>query len=345
MARSIATAWHGAYLLDGREVVRELRAPSDPESLADRAARRAMGLATPEEQELLSARGTETWRTRDRRLVGEGIVYDPKAPSAPDRAIAGTVHREALLLRAEAALLDSWDPSIHVEEAVRALRDLDRASNLLGERVASWASRDHPGIEGASAAEAVAAVLDRAAEPAFAPTDPTIVDARAKLARLLRQLAETRQAVDDAVRASVPVRAPNLHRLLGPELAARLVAQAGGLDRLAHLPASTVQVLGAERAFFEHLRGKAPPPRHGLLFLHPAIQTAPRAQRGRLARALAAKAAIAARMDRAGAPVNPALSDAFERRRGAIRAAGPGRRGARKGRGLRPPLDGAASDR
>jgi nucleolar protein 56 len=120
--------------------------------------------------------------------------------------------------------------------------------------------------------------------------------------------------MESALTEAMPERAPNLTALLGPLLAARLISQAGSLQRLSELPASTIQVLGAERAFFEHLRGRAPPPRHGLLFLHPKLHSAPRLERGRLARALAGKVAIAARLDRAGRPLDPRLLAAFEGR-------------------------------
>jgi len=346
VTKTIVSTWHGTYLVEGDAVLHAAPAPEDPGALADRARRRQEGSTTPEDEQVLALRGPETWTTSDRRLVGSGILYDPSAPQGPRRAVDPGLHRAALLRRAEMALEAAWDPSVHVEEAVRALRDIDRAANLLGERITSWASRDAPELEGLDHLNAARTLLQRGdPSTSFAPGDPSVAAARRRLAELVVALAEARSTVEAALRATVPGRAPNLNRLLGPELAARLVAQAGGLDRLAHLPASTVQVLGAERAFFEHLRGRAPPPRHGLLFLHPAIQSAPRAQRGKLARALAAKAAIAARLDRAGGEVNPTLAEAFERRREAIRSSGPGKRSRAGRRGLRPPLDRAARDR
>jgi nucleolar protein 56 len=66
---------------------------------------------------------------------------------------------------------------------------------------------------------------------------------------------------------------------------------------LARLPASTIQVLGAEKALFRALRTGARPPKHGILFQHDAVHTAPKWQRGKIARALANKIAIAARID------------------------------------------------
>lgn len=91
--------------------------------------------------------------------------------------------------------------------------------------------------------------------------------------------------------------APNLAGLAGPTLGARLIALAGDLERLAKFPSSTVQVLGAEKALFRALRKGTKPPKHGVIFQDPIIHTAPRWQRGKIARAYAGKLSIAARLD------------------------------------------------
>jgi nucleolar protein 56 len=78
---------------------------------------------------------------------------------------------------------------------------------------------------------------------------------------------------------------------------ARLVSKAGSLRRLAFSSASTIQVLGAEKALFRALKSGARPPKHGLLFQHPMVHSAPKWQRGKIARAVASKVAIAARID------------------------------------------------
>ena len=76
-----------------------------------------------------------------------------------------------------------------------------------------------------------------------------------------------------------------------------LCVEAHGRLRLARLPAGTVQVLGAEKAFFSHLRSGTAPPKHGHIFMHPWISRSPRWVRGKIARMLAAKISIAARVD------------------------------------------------
>jgi len=91
--------------------------------------------------------------------------------------------------------------------------------------------------------------------------------------------------------------APNVSRLAGPILAAKLIDKAGGMKRLAMVPASTIQVMGAEKALFRSKKTNARPPKHGLLYQHPYVHAVPRDKRGRRARSLAAKIAIAARAD------------------------------------------------
>jgi nucleolar protein 56 len=346
--RSIVTTWYGTFVLDGTKVERSVLAPLDEEELAERARLRREGRLTPEEAELVADADHDQWVTRDRRLSEHGIRLDAGAQAVPPDFIepGDTARlRAVLLVAADRAVAAAWDPSVHVQEAVRATADLDRVGNLIGERVGSWVSRDSPELDPGDHARAARRAIEGGGEATLAPTDPALRDARRQLAEVFLSIRTVRDALTAAVATSAPLRTPNLVALLGPDLASRLVAQAGGLDRLARLPASTVQVLGAETAFFEHLRGRAPPPRHGLLFLHPAIQGAPRRERGRLARTLAGKAAIAARLDRAGAPVEPKLLAAFDARRAQVTAArarsGATSRRPRSGK----PLDRAAGDR
>ena len=91
--------------------------------------------------------------------------------------------------------------------------------------------------------------------------------------------------------------APNISAILGTTVGARILAHAGSLKRLATMPSSTIQILGAEKALFRSLKTGANPPKHGILFQHATVHAAPRWQRGKIARAVAAKAAIAARVD------------------------------------------------
>lgn len=110
-------------------------------------------------------------------------------------------------------------------------------------------------------------------------------------------LYDVRQLLEEYVDSVMEEVAPNLKAIGGSLLGARLLALAGGLLNLAKLPASTIQVLGAEKALFRSLKTKSRPPKHGIIFQHLLIHDAKRWQRGKIARALAGKLTIAARID------------------------------------------------
>lgn len=91
---------------------------------------------------------------------------------------------------------------------------------------------------------------------------------------------------------------PNVAHVAGADIAAQLIAHVGPLERLAKMPASTIQVVGAEKALFKHLRNRRiAPPKHGILFQYPRISGSPKRIRGKIARALANKIALACRAD------------------------------------------------
>ncbi|MCJ7613680.1 C/D box methylation guide ribonucleoprotein complex aNOP56 subunit [Candidatus Bathyarchaeota archaeon] len=117
------------------------------------------------------------------------------------------------------------------------------------------------------------------------------------MCRNILALYAERQSLENYVDSVMEEVAPNLRAIGGSLLGARLLAISGGLMSLAKLPASTMQVLGAEKALFRALKTKARPPKHGIIFQHPLIHDAKRWQRGKIARALAGKLSIATRVD------------------------------------------------
>ncbi|MFW9927805.1 MAG: NOP5/NOP56 family protein [Candidatus Thorarchaeota archaeon] len=111
------------------------------------------------------------------------------------------------------------------------------------------------------------------------------------------ELVRTRTSLEKYIEATARNIMPNVCALVGPLIASRLLAYAGSLLNLAKLPASTIQLLGAEKALFRHLKTGEKPPKHGIIFQSASIHTAPYHQRGKIARALAGKISIAARID------------------------------------------------
>jgi len=91
--------------------------------------------------------------------------------------------------------------------------------------------------------------------------------------------------------------APNLTVLIGEIVAARLIAHAGSLLNLAKYPASTVQILGAEKALFRALKAKSNTPKYGLIFHSSFIAKASKKNKGKISRYLANKCSVATRID------------------------------------------------
>jgi nucleolar protein 56 len=120
------------------------------------------------------------------------------------------------------------------------------------------------------------------------------------LGRRVLDLYDLRESLEKYIDDVMEEVAPNIKALTGALLGARLIALAGGLNNLAKMPASTLQVLGAEKALFRSLKTGTKPPKHGIIFQHPYLHEAKKWQRGKIARALAGKLAIAARTDAFG---------------------------------------------
>lgn len=113
--------------------------------------------------------------------------------------------------------------------------------------------------------------------------------------------------------------APNLSELAGPVIVSRLLERTGSLERLAMLPSSVIQILGAEKSLFRakarEKKGKpAKYPKHGVIFQHQYIKTLPPKKRGKMARLMASKLAIAAKIDLYRGELNPELEENVRKR-------------------------------
>jgi len=245
----------------------------------------------------------EPWYDRGTDAEAVAEAYDeggePAASSLPARAVETGVFEtrdgyydalhEATVEAARRRVDDAVDTAERdVVNAVRALETLGEQTNELGERARDWREdADRVPVDGVGEAREA---LEGARE-------------------------EAREFIEDRA----PELAPNLSSLAGPVLAARLIALAGGLDELARMPSGTVQVLGAEDALFRHLHGDAPPPKHGVIYVHPYVRGTRAEERGSAARAVAGKLTIAARVDRYAGDLRPGLADELDEKIDRIR--------------------------
>ena len=174
-------------------------------------------------------------------------------------------------------------------QMVRTLDEIDTVINLLSERAVEWYLVRHP---------AFSRKYRRIPAPVIVRTmREKSKGALGRVAGEIGQLSETRTSLAKEVSARANEVMPNTSALIGGLVAARLLSQAGGLLLLSRLPGSAIQVLGARTALFAHLKTRSPCPKHGIIFQHRRVHNAPRNVRGKVARVLAGKIAIAARLD------------------------------------------------
>jgi nucleolar protein 56 len=161
-------------------------------------------------------------------------------------------------------------------------------------------------------AEGIAKTAEKSMGADLAEADLTQIQALCKDVLILYDL---RQGFEGYLDRTMEEVAPNTKALVGALLGARLIAVAGGLTNLARKAASTIQVLGAEKALFRSLKTGTMPPKHGMIFQHTLLHDAKRWQRGKIARALAGKLAIAARADAfGGRNISKYLTAALDKR-------------------------------
>jgi len=111
------------------------------------------------------------------------------------------------------------------------------------------------------------------------------------------EMFDYRKRLQEYLHSKINQVAPNLSGLIGDYVAARLISHAGSLTNLAKYPASTIQILGAEKALFRALKTKSNTPKYGLIFHSSYIGRAGTTNKGRISRYLANKCAIASRID------------------------------------------------
>eukprot|EP01064_Diplonema_japonicum_P023586 TRINITY_DN33_c1_g1_i1.p1 TRINITY_DN33_c1_g1~~TRINITY_DN33_c1_g1_i1.p1 ORF type:complete len:486 (+),score=204.34 TRINITY_DN33_c1_g1_i1:45-1460(+) len=116
----------------------------------------------------------------------------------------------------------------------------------------------------------------------------------------LSKLVELRNQATEYLHNKIEAVSPNLGSLMGDTIAAKLISHAGSLNNLAKYPASTVQILGAEKALFRALKSRGNTPKYGIIFNTSFIGKAKGKNKGRISRYLANKASIACRIDAFG---------------------------------------------
>ncbi|GEM_PF-1930429 len=220
------------------------------------------------------------------------------------------------------------EKEIHIVRAAGLFEDLDAAFNLLYEHAKEWYHYHFPELERAckdpeqylaliakignrknfdqtTVAESIqeesttSKILESASRSIGAEISNEILAQLQTVSRNALTLKNERNALEKFLETELASQTPSFARLAGTAIAAKMIKHTGSIQKLMELPASSLQILGAEKSFFEFLKNprNANPPKHGYLFAHGFVRPLPATTRGKMARTLAAKLSIALKSD------------------------------------------------
>jgi len=265
----LITKWFGVFLHDGEGIVEYRLFPKDEKEIAKRLLIIEEGGVLDEERELSRGRDVNVVEERLSKIGKYTPRYELSLKiMASDFGFDMDILRKAQIIAVEEKVKrELGREDLQVIQMVKSVEELTKILNVLSERINEW--KNLP-VQDKSI---------RYLNELKRKVDVTIDDLRERLGEKMKMLA------------------PNLSELIGPLLAAKLISVTGGIENLAKLPSSSIQILGAEKALFRYKQGKGTPPKHGILFRHPAVRSAKAKDRGKISRVLASKISLAAKAD------------------------------------------------
>ena len=236
--------------------------------------------------------------------------------------------REKAIKVVKAKLRESVGDDLLIIQTISGIDELDKAINLLSKRLRERYELYNPEISKAipdheTFAKTIISKSKKELLTEFSIGDAMGADLKQKdidaimaLANEVNSLFEFKESQGKYLEEKMKELCPNITAIAGTQIGAKLIALAGSLRRLSMFPASTIQLLGAEKALFRHLRNRRNlPPKYGILHEHVLVNNVPQWNKGKMARTLADKISIAAKVDYfKGKFVGKVLSEQVEKK-------------------------------
>lgn len=314
----LATTWYGSFALDeDGTVLASALFPKSAEEIAERLKMIRDGEVLDEDLQVAPT-GEGFTVSEDRLLALDGATKQDegtglaKVPGPDEMGFGPELLRDASLALATSSIREALPEDQPVVLYLRAMDLVEREATRSLEMLRAWHSFHFPELGALVGGEVFIALVSEGPDRALIlekrpdldpgvdagrPLAPGEGDAMASLARHIKESRAEGRRLREVLEETIIGVAPNLAVLAGPLVGARLLSLAGSLDRLSRMPSSTIQLLGAEKALFLHIKEGAPAPKHGVIFQHPSVHSSPPWLRGKVARALAGKIAIAVRGD------------------------------------------------
>lgn len=260
---------------------------------------------TDEEKKLVNSAGGKILFLGFKKEKITGVVFtsDIKKLEAASRQLQQHDAKisEAIMKIAKSKVKDSVQSDELIIQAASSMQELDKAASMLSKRLREWYGLKNPELASGISDNArfVKEVLQDSGKSEMGAEIAAEDEAEMKeLAEEVVKLLIIRAKTEKYIEKRMKDVCPNLLAVAGAAIGAKMLESAGSLRRLAMLPASTVQLLGAESAMFKFLRKKSKKmPRFGILHEHKVIATALENKKGKAARLLADRISIAARVD------------------------------------------------
>jgi len=308
----LVTKWFGVFLIDeknGRIIDKRLM-PKEPDLIAEKLASMQRGSVLEEERELAGTLPKVSVSGARQSELGKPIFYDSSFIDPKSFGFTESIMHSAMLGLGKLRTSEPIPRDRNLVHAIRGLDDVIESTNLLNERLHEWYGVHFPELSDIAKDDRYAMLIaehgDRESIVKELGLDISSIGADLNdgdlkeivaLADSVIRLYEEKERMESYIFEIASDAAPNMCAVIGAPLSARLISLGGGLERLSTLPSSTVQLLGAEKAMFRHLRSGKRPPKHGVIYQAPEVHRSPYWQRGKIARALAGKVLIAAKID------------------------------------------------
>ena len=225
--------------------------------------------------------------------------------------------------------MESASEDKHLIQAINSIDEIDETISKLIERIREWYALYFPEMDIVKNNETYIKLISQnktkeeiiKAKPDAFPQNiidldedinPQDLEIMNNYAKSIFELQQSRKNIEEYIDKRMESIAPNLRLLVGPTLGAKLISHAGGIKRLAMYPSSTVQIMGAEKALFRHLKSGDRPPKYGLIYQHPQVRGAKWWNRGKIARMLAGRISLAVRRDVFTKTIDENVSDDFK---------------------------------
>jgi nucleolar protein 56 len=267
----LKTTWFGVFLIDKKGIIKKHLFPKDPKKIANILKKIEKENILKEEKIISKGKKIIVNEKRLKKL-GEykpnDLFFKNLNINNEEFGFTNELMQKATLLLIDKKIEDKLkSKDLQIIQMVNALDDLIQTHNLLLERLNCWLEL------------------------------PIAKNKITPFKNLINKINNEIKRLENLIDIEVEKIAPNTKKIIGSLICARLISLAGGIDKLSMMPASTIQLLGAERALFRYKKQGGNPPKHGIIFQHKLINRSTKNIRGKIARLIATKLTISIKAD------------------------------------------------